>query len=152
MRIRRMAAIWFAMMLMMSSAAMAENFQFVDANGSTGYYVDVDSVWFEGENISTARVAVKKAAMNRMFLYTIRFDAGPRAYQILGSQVVEYDTGKVLESKNGSDVSRPYGVASPMNSIVEYIHTLKPEEKHTENISQGTEDVSQNAEDASQNP
>ncbi len=144
MRIKRVAAILVAMMIMMSSAAMAENFQFVDANGSTGYYVDVDSIGFEGENISSARIAVKKAAVNRMFLYAMRFDAGPRTYQILGSQVLEYDTGKVLESKNGSEVSRPYGVASPMNSIVEYIRSLKPEEKHTENISQNAETASQN--------
>lgn len=114
------AALWI-----MGSACSAEDLQFVDANGSTGYYVDVDSITYEGENIVNAGIAVKKAALNRMFLYTMQFDSAARTYQILSSQVVKYDTREVLERGAASETPHPYGILSPMSSIVDYIYSLK---------------------------
>ncbi|MBQ7478779.1 MAG: hypothetical protein IJT01_07745 [Selenomonadaceae bacterium] len=120
------AALLMSLMLMMSSVCMAEDtMHFVDANGSTGYYVDVASLGFEGNSVANARIAVKKAAMNRMFLYTMQFDTEKKTYRILESQVLEYDTKKVLESTSGAEKPRAYGDRSPMNSIVQYIYDWK---------------------------
>ncbi|MBQ1914779.1 MAG: hypothetical protein II178_06105, partial [Selenomonadaceae bacterium] len=115
---KKMVAALF-MLLMMSSVCMAkENLHFVDANGMTGYYVDVSSLAFEGNSVVNARIAVKKAAINQMFLYTVQFDAGNRTYCILESEVLQYDTKKVLKSASGAEKTRSYGDRSPMSSIV----------------------------------
>ena len=122
MRLRKMLLLFGAAVMLMSPVCKAEDMQFVDADGNTGYYVDVDSLVFEEATLVNARVAVKKAAMNRMFLYTMQFDAGMRTYRTIESQIVQYDTKKVLETKMGSEVVHPYSEMSPMNSIVEYIY------------------------------
>ena len=122
MRIKKTMMMLCAALLLGSSPCMAEDMKFVDADGMTGYYVDVDSLTFENDSVVNARIAVKKPAMNRMFLYTMRFDVGMRTYQTLASEVLQYDPRKVLESKGGTDVSHPYGLTSPMNSIVEFIY------------------------------
>ncbi len=125
MHVKKIAAFLLAALLLANSPCMAEDMQFVDAKGATGYYVDMASLTFEGEDVVNARIAVKKATMNRMFLYTMHFDVKMHTYQILDSQVVQYDTREVLESRGGSEVSRPYGMYSPMNSIVEYIYSMR---------------------------
>ena len=124
---KMVAALLMSLMLMMSSVCMAgeDTMHFVDANGSTGYYVDVASLGFEGNSVVNARIAVKKAAMNRMFIYTMQFDTGKKTYRILESQVLEYDSKKVLESTGGAEKLRAYGDRSPMNSIVQYIYDWK---------------------------
>lgn len=125
MGIKKTAALLFLVLSLMSSVCLAEDMQFVDANGATGYYVDADSLTFESDTVVNARIAVKKAVTNRMFLYTMKFDAGARLYCILDSQVIQYDTKEVLESRVGPNVPMPYGDMSPMNTIVEYIFSLK---------------------------
>lgn len=124
MRIKKIAVALFMALSLMSPVCLAENLQFVDSNGATGYYVDVDSIAFESDKVVNARIAVKKAAANRMFLYTMNFDAGERRYRILDSQVIQYDTKQVLESATGPNVPMPYGELSPMSIIVEYIFSL----------------------------
>ena len=60
--------------MLLSSACLAEeDMEFVDANGATGYYVDVASISFESDDIANARIAVIKANQNRRYIYAARF-------------------------------------------------------------------------------
>ena len=69
-----LAALVFLMGL--GHCAAAEDMQFVDADGDTGYYVDTLSIVRVSEAERDAVVAVVKAAENRRYLYRMRFDAG----------------------------------------------------------------------------
>ena len=44
MGIRKIGCLLAVCLMVFMSRAYAENMQFVDANGSTGYYVDTDSI------------------------------------------------------------------------------------------------------------
>ena len=88
-----------AAILGMSNAGLAEpidfadmDLRFVDAQGNTGYYVDMNSVQIKNNNEATARVEIVKADANCLYLYTIAFDRGKKTYQILDSIVAAYDT------------------------------------------------------------
>ena len=106
---------------MMMSKCSAEDFQFVDAEGNTGYYVDMDSVENESRDILFARIAVKKAGANRMFIYDVRFNHYDRAYQIVSSQTIEYETQNVLESTDEARAFRAYSPNSEMSELIQFI-------------------------------
>ena len=106
---------------MLMSTCSAENFQFVDAEGNTGYYVDMDSVEDESRNVIFARIAVKKAGANRMFVYDVRFNHAEKAYQIISSQTIDYETQNVLESKDEPRDFRAYAPNSEMSELLRFI-------------------------------
>lgn len=126
MMIRRICALAACFLLLVATPCLAADFRFVDASGYTGYYVDASSVSYENVAVCTAEVAVVKADRNRMFRYTMRFDRGYARYQILGSEVVRYDTKEVLSKSGAETAKHPYGVSSPMREIVDYIYNELP--------------------------
>ncbi len=112
----------FCLLLCSSSACSAlEGMEFVDAEGSTGYYVDLNSVWWGEENQLGADIAVIKAATNRLYRYTMQFDLGMNTYQIMYSEVYVYDTRQLLEYSYESPTQHVFGPNSMMQQIVEYI-------------------------------
>ena len=98
--------------------------RFVDAVGDTGYYVDANSVAYEAYSLVDARIAVKKAAANRMYVYAMQFNRLKHTYRIYASQVIQYDTKEILESKDTGDAAKFYGPTSPLNSIVDYLFNM----------------------------
>jgi hypothetical protein len=122
-----------AAMIFFSAVCFAEKldfpdaeFVFVEARGTTGYYVDMNSVRFTGDHEVDARVEIIKASENRMFFYSVHFDRQKRTYQILDSLNGQYDT---KEKTGGSMVplkETGYASGSPMEGIVEYIYSPQP--------------------------
>ena len=99
----------------------AENFQFVDAEDTTGYYVDIDSVNIESPEFVAAKIAVVKSNLNRMYVYNVRINHKEQTYQIVSSQILEYDTRSILESNNRSRPFRPYAAKSEMSELINFI-------------------------------
>ena len=110
--------------LSLSTCEAAEDMRFADADGDTGYYVDAASIVPLSDTEREATVAVIKAAENRRFLYRMRFNRQARTYQILSTQVGVYDTKEVLRTSQGSELPQPYSLASPMQSIEDFIEEL----------------------------
>ena len=103
------------------SVCFAENFQFVDAEDITGYYVDIDTVEIESPESVAAKIAVVKANLNRMYIYNVRINHKEQKYQIVSSQILEYDTRTILESNNRSRPFRPYAAKSEMSELIKFI-------------------------------
>ena len=68
-------------------AAKRVDRRFVDSSDHTGYYVDVNSIKYEGLDELTVDVYIVKALFNTMYMYTTHFDMKEKSYQ--------YDTKKV---------------------------------------------------------
>lgn len=119
------------LMFLPGSVCLAEDMRFVDANGTTGYYVDADTVEVgpggAHPNISRATVAVVKARANRRYLYSMQFDRGLMTYQIFYTTVQAYDTKQVLEARGGQDKPQAYGASSPLSEVVAFIYELQAE-------------------------
>ena len=99
----------------------AEDFQFVDANDATGYYVDMDSVENESRSVIAARIAIVKADANRMLVYDVRFNHVERTYRIIASQTIEYDSKNILETNNTPRAARAYASGSEMSELIDFI-------------------------------
>lgn len=130
---KRIVLLSALLMLAFSSVCLAEHMSFVDSEGATGYYVDVDSIVVmpagaTSENICDATTAVVKVRENRRYLYKMQFDRGLNKYRIFETTVQVYDTKKVLENRWNPTGWQPYGLSSPMHAIVEYIYELRAEE------------------------
>lgn len=121
-RKKNLFTLLFALMLCTSSPCFAvEGMHFVDAEDKTGYYVDLNSVAWDDANLLNAKIAVVKAATNRLYIYSMHFDIQKRTYRILHSEVYAYDTRELLESNDSAVPDRFYGPASMMQEIIEYI-------------------------------
>ena len=97
--------------------------RFVDAQGSTGYYVDMNSVQIKNMNEATARVEIVKADSNCLYLYTIAFDRGKKTYQILDSIVAAYDTKEKTGGSSQPLKAQSYAKGSAMATVAEYIYS-----------------------------
>ncbi|MBO6235606.1 MAG: hypothetical protein J6N22_02670 [Schwartzia sp.] len=114
----------------MSNAGLAEpidfadmDLRFVDAQGNTGYYVDMNSVQIKNNNEATARVEIVKADANCLYLYTIAFDRGKKTYQILDSIVAAYDTKEPTGGSQTPLKAQSYAKGSAMETVAEYIYS-----------------------------
>ena len=141
-------------LLLVSSVCQAEeNMQFVDANGGTGYYVDVNSIAFseitetvypntipsadpakppvilppqeETREIVTARIAIVKAHTNRRYLQYVKFDPTRNTYQVLASKTQQYDTRKQLDKSDTPQPVMKYSPESAYQSIVDFLYEQK---------------------------
>lgn len=97
--------------------------RFVDAHGSTGYYVDMNEVEIKNGDEATARVEIVRADVNRLYLYTIAFDRKKRTYQILDSIVAAYDTKEQTGGSETPLTAQEYAKGSAMEEVVEYIYS-----------------------------
>ena len=120
----KLLTFFLAMLNMPGTVSAAEDMRFVEAVGTTGYYVDVNSVAYEAYSLADARIAVKKADANRMYVYAMQFNRLKHTYRIYASQVIKYDTKEILESKDTGEAPRFYGPASPFNAVVDYLFTI----------------------------
>ena len=110
-----------SLLIPVSSTCFAENFKFVDAEDSTGYYVDMDAVKIESQEIVDASIAVVKANLNKMYIYDVRINHKEQTYQIVSSQILDYDTRNLLESNNRRRPFRPYATKSEMSELIDFI-------------------------------
>ncbi|MBQ9616395.1 MAG: hypothetical protein IJR38_08685, partial [Selenomonadaceae bacterium] len=78
-------------------------------------------VAWESDTVVSAKIAVIKAATNRMYVYQMRFDCGMMTYQILSSETLAYDTKTVLESSWVPQMEMGYSSTSIMQEMVSYI-------------------------------
>ena len=114
----------FVMMInlaLFSSMCFAQEFTFVDAENTTGYYVDKTTIKIESPEFITTTIAVVRADMNKMYVYNLRINHKNQTYQIMSSKTFEYDTRDLLESNDKSRPYRPYAPKSEMSELIKFI-------------------------------
>ncbi len=134
MKFRRILPLFLSVWLFTVATAFAENMQFVDAVGPTGYYVDVDSLSFsqttevqpdntkKSYEIVQARVAVIKAHTNRRYIYLMQFNKDKMRYRILSSKVQIYDSKQFVEQTDEVSPELPFVASSPMQTVLDFIY------------------------------
>ena len=134
MKFRRILPLFLSVWLFTTATAFAENMQFVDAVGPTGYYVDVDSLSFsqttevqpdntkKSYEIVQARVAVIKARTNRRYIYLMQFNKDKMRYRILSSKVQIYDSKQFVEQTDEVSPELPFVASSHMQTVLDFIY------------------------------
>lgn len=134
MKLGRILPLFLGVWLLASTTVFAENMQFVDAVGPTGYYVDVDSISYSTTTemqpnnakktyeLVQAQVAVIKARTNRRYIYQMQFNKEKMVYRILSATVQAYDTKNILERIEEVSPELPFVASSPMQTVVDFIY------------------------------
>ena len=103
------------------SICSAQEFTFVDAENTTGYYIDKETIKIESSGFITTTIAVVRADMNKMYVYNLRINHNNQTYQIVSSKTFEYDTRDLLDTNDKSRPYRPYAPKSEMSELINYI-------------------------------
>jgi hypothetical protein len=134
MKLGRILPLFLGVWLWAGTTVFAENMQFVDAVGPTGYYVDVDSIAYSTTTemqpnnakktyeLVQAQVAVIKARTNRRYIYQMQFNKEKMVYRIMSSSVQAYDTKAILEHTEEVSPELPFVASSPMQTVVDFIY------------------------------
>ena len=134
MKFRRILPLFLSVWLFTAATAFAENMQFVDAVGATGYYAEVDSLSYsqttevqpdktkKNYEIVQARVAVIKARTNRRYIYLMQFNKEKMLYRILSSKVQIYDSKQFVEQTDEVSPELPFVASSPMQTVLDFIY------------------------------
>ena len=117
----RMLIILMMTITLFSSECLAQDFTFVDAEDSTGYYVDKETIKIESPEFISTTIAVIRADMNKMYVYNLRINHKNQTYQIISSKTFEYDTRNLIEKNDKSRPYRPYASKSEMSELIKYI-------------------------------
>lgn len=118
------AGLSVLLLILLAAPCLAsdEGLRFVDAEGDTGYYVDIYSISIDSSHEYTANVAIIKAKDNTMYSYRMHFDYGARTYQVLYSATMTYDEREISESSSVPQSPRVYAQGSPLAAIVDYLY------------------------------
>jgi hypothetical protein len=134
MKLGRILPLFLGVWLWAGTTVFAENMQFVDAVGPTGYYVDVDSISYSTTTemqpnnakktyeLVQAQVAVIKARTNRRYIYQMQFNKEKMVYRILSSKVQVYDSKQFVEQTEEATPELPFVASSPMQTVVDFIY------------------------------
>lgn len=98
-----------------------EGWRFVDARGTTGYYVDTSQISVDSDHEYTAVVLIIRAEEDLLFRYKIHFDYAKKTYQIMSSKTMSYETREVKSLSDTPLEPEPYQPGSPMQAIVDYL-------------------------------
>ena len=118
---RRAAVLVSVIIFFVCGTCSAEDLKFIDANGDTGYYVDMESVKFEDSESFFVKMIVIKADLNKMYVYDLRINHALQKYVIQSTKTLAYDTRTELTANNEPRYPRPYSEKSEMNEIVNFI-------------------------------
>ena len=122
----RVMLIFISITVMTSYKCSAENLKFVDSVDDTGYYVDMDTVKIEAQNIIRAKIAIiklnsKNYNKKHILLYNLRINYKEQNYQVMSSTILAYETPEILEKDDNKKSVRSYAEDSPMFNVVKFI-------------------------------
>ena len=99
--------------------------RFVDAIGSTGYYVDAATIKHIAGDKYEATYAIVQIKARQRHIYRAVFDFAAKTYQNRSVIVESYDTKEVLRSEPLNDPPLSYDNDFVMKSIADFIAELR---------------------------
>ena len=111
----------FGMILLNFKTSSAEDLQFIDAAGDTGYYVDLDSVRRESAEVFFVDFIVIRADKNEMAVANLKINYKQKTYITQSTKTLSYDERTVLKTEAGNSVVHHYSEKSLMNETVQII-------------------------------
>lgn len=104
-----------------SSICSAEDLKFLDANGETGYFVDMDSDRMESESVFRVNMVIIRLDVNEMDVIELRVDHVERNYMICSTRTLSYDDRTELRADNTQRPARTYAEKSLMGDLVQIV-------------------------------
>ncbi len=99
----------------------AEDLKFIDARGDLGYYVDLDSVKIQNDEIFNVNLVVIRADINQMELTDVEINHAKKIYTIKSTKTLSYSDRTEISADYESHAPHSYSDKSLMSEIVQII-------------------------------
>ena len=110
-----------AIIFLSSASCSAEDLKFLDANGDTGYFVDVDSDRMESESVFRVNMIIIRLDVNEMDVIDLRVNHVEKNYIICSTRTFSYDERTELRADNTQRPARAYAEKSLMGDLVQIV-------------------------------
>ncbi|MGM9540015.1 hypothetical protein [Anaerovibrio sp.] len=100
-------------------AARADRY-FVDYEGNTGYYVDVNSIEQPSEHEIELDLYLVKLHSRYMYRYRAYFDTEEGSYEYRNAKVYNYETKKLMSGAVNVQERLSYGKSTMLQEVVEF--------------------------------
>ena len=104
-----------------SPEVAAEDLRFIDSNGDTGYYIDMDSVKKIDGSAFTVDFIVIRADRNEMTIADLKINYALKTYTVQSEKTLSYDERTEISADNRQHITKSYSDKSVMNIIVQMI-------------------------------
>ena len=113
---------FFVIVLLLSGsveAARADRY-FVDYEGNTGYYVDVNSIELPSDHEVELELYLVKLHSRYMYRYRAYFDTAEGSYEYRNAKVYNYETKKLMSGAAYVQERLSYGKNTMLQEVVEF--------------------------------
>ena len=93
---------------------------FVDYEGNTGYYVDVNSIEQPSEHEVVLDLYLVKLHSRYMYRYRAYFDTAEGSYEYRNAKVYNYETKKLMSGAVNVQEKLSYGKSTMLQEVVEF--------------------------------
>ena len=100
-------------------AARADRY-FVDYEGNTGYYVDVNSIEMPSDHEIEMDLYLVKLHSRYMYRYRAYFDTAEGSYEYRNARVYDYETKKLMSVADHVQEKLSYGKSTMLQEVVEF--------------------------------
>ena len=100
-------------------AARADRY-FVDYEGNTGYYVDVNSIELPSDHEVELDLYLVKLHSRYMYRYRAYFDTAEGSYEYRNAKVYNYETKKLMSGAAYVQERLSYGKSTMLQEVVEF--------------------------------
>lgn len=111
----------FAALLFTTTACVAEDLKFIDAEDDTGYFIDVDTIRVENDSIFTVNMAVIRINLNQMDVVDLRINHRAKSYVVRSIKTFSYDERTLLKTDNTPRSTRTFADESVMGDLVRFV-------------------------------
>ena len=99
----------------------AEYLKFIDSNGDDGYFIDMDTVKFEGSKVFSVDMAIIRINLNQMEIIDLQINYDEKKYVIRSTRTLSYDERTEIKSDYTPRVAKGYSDKSLMGDIVQIV-------------------------------
>lgn len=118
---RKIFLLAAAIIFLSSEVCLAEDLKFLDANGDTGYFVDMDSDSMENESVFRVNMIIIRLDVNEMDVIELRVNHVEKNYMICSTRTFSYDERTELRADNTQRPPRTYAEKSMMGDLVQIV-------------------------------
>ncbi len=99
----------------------AEDLKFIDSNDDFGYFIDIDTIKLENQNIFSVDMVIIRLNLNQMEVIDLQINHAAKNYIIRSTRTLSYDERTEIKSDFTARTAKSYSDKSLMGDIVNIV-------------------------------
>lgn len=116
-----MKKLLILLLLLNINTCAAEDLKFIDSNDDFGYFIDIDTIKLETENIFRVNMVIIRSNVNEMDVVDLQINHAAKTYTILSTRTLSYDERTEIKADTTRRPPKSYSEKSLMGDIVDVV-------------------------------